>query len=92
LSHDVPAIISKQSGVSEVLKNVLKVDFWDVDELANKIVGVLKHPALSQTLREQGAIEVKKLNWSDSATQCLKVYEQALGKMEPKDLSAEPSQ
>lgn len=78
IAHDVPVIISKQSGVSEVLQNVLKVDFWDVNEMANKIVGVLKHPALSNTLREHGAFEVKKLSWSDSAVSCIKVYEQAI--------------
>jgi glycosyltransferase involved in cell wall biosynthesis len=78
IAHDVPVIISKQSGVSEVLQNVLKVDFWDVNEMANKIVGVLKHPALSTTLREHGAFEVKKLSWSDSALSCIKVYEQAI--------------
>lgn len=78
IAHDVPVIISKQSGVSEVLQNVLKVDFWDVNEMANKIVGVLKHPALSTTLRQHGAFEVKKLSWSDSAAACIKVYEQAI--------------
>ncbi len=44
MSHDVPVIISKQSGVSEVLDHALKVDFWDVNEMANKIVAVLRHP------------------------------------------------
>jgi glycogen synthase len=78
LSHDVPVIISKQSGVSEVLDNVLKVDFWDVNEMANKIVAVLKHAPLRQTLKEHGAYEVKKLSWADSAQACTKVYEQAI--------------
>ncbi len=82
MSHDVPVIISKQSGVSEVLQNVLKVDFWDINEMANKIVGVLKHPALSSTLRQHGAYEVQKLHWSDSAAACVKIYEQAM-KMVP---------
>ena len=75
IAHDVPVIISKQSGVSEVLENVLKVDFWDVDEMANKIVSVLKHPALSTTLREHGAYEVRKLSWSDAAAGVSKVYD-----------------
>ncbi|GAI04335.1 unnamed protein product, partial [marine sediment metagenome] len=44
LDNDVPVIISKQSGVSEVLTHALKVDFWDVDEIANKIIAVLKYP------------------------------------------------
>jgi glycogen synthase len=78
IAHDVPVIISKQSGVSEVLENVLKVDFWDVNEMANKIVSVLKHPALSTTLREHGSYEVSKLQWSDSAAACVKLYEELL--------------
>ena len=50
-SHDVPVIISKTSGVSEVLRHALKVDFWDVNEIANKIIAVLRHESLSKTLR-----------------------------------------
>ena len=76
LSHDVPVIVSKQSGVSEVLQNVLKVDFWDVHEMANKIIAVLKHPPLHSTLKEQGGFEVRKLSWTDAASACLDVYKQ----------------
>ncbi len=57
LSHNVPVIISKQSGVSEVLQHALKIDFWDVDEMANKILAVLRHPPLQRTLRQHGQIE-----------------------------------
>ena len=48
MSHDVPVIISKQSGVAEVLTHALKVDFWDINEMANKIIAVLRHPPLAQ--------------------------------------------
>jgi len=78
LSNDVPVLISKQSGVSEILRHALKVDFWDVDEMANKIIAVLRHNSLHRTLREQGSIEVRKLSWIDSARHCLSVYEHAL--------------
>ena len=78
LSNEVPVIISKQSGVSEVLDHVLKVDFWDVNEMANKIIAVLRHAPLHKTLREQGKIEVCKLSWTDSARQCVDVYERAM--------------
>lgn len=78
LDNDVPVIISKQSGVSEVLKHALKVDFWDINEMANKIVAVLKHPPLQTTLRSHGSFEVRKLRWSDAARQCAGVYEQLL--------------
>jgi glycogen(starch) synthase len=74
LNFDVPVLISKQSGVAEVLHHVLKVDFWDIQEMANKIVAVLKYPPLQLTLREHGNFEVRKLRWSDAARKCLKVY------------------
>jgi glycosyltransferase involved in cell wall biosynthesis len=77
MSHDVPVIISKQSGVSEVLTHALKVDFWDINEMANKIIAVLKHPPLASTLRQHGSFEVRRLSWVDSARQCVQIYEQA---------------
>jgi len=78
LDNDVPIIISKQSGVSEVIQHALKVDFWDVDEIANKIVAVLKYPPLGITLRSHGNYEVRKLRWSDSAAKCARIYEETL--------------
>jgi len=76
LSHNVPVLISKQSGVSEVLTHVLKVDFWDVDEMANKILAVLRHAPLRRALRQHGHIELRKLSWRDSAQKLKTVYEQ----------------
>ncbi len=81
MSHDVPVIISKQSGVSEVLANALKVDFWDVNEMANKIVAVLRHPPLASTMRQHGSFEIRKMSWTDAARACVGVYEQAVGAM-----------
>jgi glycosyltransferase involved in cell wall biosynthesis len=81
IAHDVPVIISKQSGVSEVLQHALKVDFWDINEMANKIVAVLKHPPLASTLRQHGNFEVAKMSWSDAARSCVQVYDQAVGAM-----------
>ena len=78
LDHDVPVIISKQSGVSEVLMHALKVDFWDVNEIANKIIAVLKYPPLQMTLRSHGNFEVRKLRWIDSAAKCAKIYGETL--------------
>ncbi len=74
MSHNVPVIISKQSGVSEVLTHVLKVDFWDVDEMANKILGVLRHEPLRKTLKQHGHIELRKLSWLDSAKSLREIY------------------
>lgn len=81
ISHDVPVIISKQSGVSEVLNHALKVDFWDTDEMANKIIAVLRHPPLSATLREQADLEVRQLTWDGAASRCEQVYEGAMDLM-----------
>jgi glycosyltransferase involved in cell wall biosynthesis len=78
IRNDVPVIISKQSGVSEALTHVLKVDFWDIDEMANKIVAVLRHPPLGQTLREHGAFELRKLTWEGAAVKCSAAYGRAL--------------
>ena len=77
IRHDVPVIISKTSGVAEVLTHALKVDFWDTDEIANKIIAVLRHPPLSSTLREQADLEVRQLTWDGAAKKCLQVYAQA---------------
>jgi glycosyltransferase involved in cell wall biosynthesis len=79
LSHNVPVIISKQSGVSEVLTHVLKVDFWDIDEMANKILAVLRHAPLQKTLRQHGQIELRKLSWRDSAAKLKTIYERLAG-------------
>ena len=73
LNYDVPVLISKQSGVAEVLTHVLKVDFWDINEMANKIIAVLKYPPLQLTLREHGNFEVRRLRWQDAAEKCARV-------------------
>jgi glycosyltransferase involved in cell wall biosynthesis len=78
LNHDVPVIISKQSGVSEVLTHALKVDFWDTNEIANKIVAVLKYPPLQETLANHGNFEIRKLRWKDAAAKCVRIYDETL--------------
>ncbi len=78
LLQKTPVLISKQSGVSEILSHSLKADFWDIDEMANKILSVLKYPALCQCLSENGNKEVKEISWQDSAIKCLKIYNQVL--------------
>jgi glycogen synthase len=78
ISHDVPVILSKTSGASEVLTHVLKVDFWDIDEMANKILAVLRHPPLSQTLRQHGAFDLHRLTWEGAAERCVASYQTAI--------------
>ncbi len=84
MSHDVPVIISKQSGVAEVLTHALKVDFWDINEMANKIIAVLRHPPLASTLRQHGSFEVRRLSWTDAARSCVQVYQDAVVAMNGK--------
>ncbi len=78
LQNGVPVLISRQSGISERLRNALKVDFWDVDEMANKIVGVLRHNVLQKTLAENGRGEIPYFSWYDTAGQINSIYEQSI--------------
>lgn len=78
LRNNVPVIISKQSGVSEVIHNALKVDFWDIDEMANKVVSVLRHNELREDLRDFGVREVNRFSWDSSAEKCINVYNDLL--------------
>ena len=75
LTHQTPVLISKQSGVSEVLTHCLKVDFWDIDQMANKILAVLEYSELKEELKNHGHVEVKKFNWQDTAQKCVEVYQ-----------------
>lgn len=79
IAHHVPVIISRQSGVSEVLEHALKVDFWDTHDIANKIIAVLRHPPLSATMREHADLEVRELTWDGAAAKCEGVYAGVLG-------------
>lgn len=81
LRNGTPVLISKQSGVSEVLSHCLKVDFWDVDEMTNKIVSVLNHDELQECLRENGGREVLKFSWHEPARKCLGVYNDVMNRM-----------
>ncbi|MEK7650611.1 MAG: glycosyltransferase family 4 protein [Patescibacteria group bacterium] len=76
LANGTPVLVSKQSGVAEVLSHALKVDFWDVDEMTNQILAVLKHDSLQKTLADYGREEVKGVTWAKAAEKCLAVYKQ----------------
>lgn len=84
LRNNVPVIISRQSGVSEVLHHCLKVDFWDVNEIADKIISFFAHTELQDALRSYGTDEVKKFDWENSAQQCLEVYQKVMSMVEVK--------
>jgi len=72
--YDVPVIISRQSGVSEILRHALKIDFWDVKEMANKMIAVLKYPELVEEMVERSREELKNIHWETAAQQIAKVY------------------
>ena len=80
LKNGTPILISKQSGVAEVVHNALKADFWDVDEMTNKIVSVLRHPELQEELKEKGNKEAQKFTLEEPAKKVLEIYKQVLNK------------
>jgi len=90
MRNGTPVIISKQSGVSEVIKHCLKVDFWDTDALADKILGVVLHKELSHELGKKGSIEVHKFSWNKPANEILSLYG-TLKKRKPKKKSRKKS-
>ncbi|MDR0766530.1 MAG: glycosyltransferase family 4 protein [Odoribacteraceae bacterium] len=75
----VPTIISKQSGVSEVLVHSIKVDFWDIDAMADAIYGLLAYPALSRVAGREGLEEVDRLKWENAAWKIKCLYEEITG-------------
>ena len=80
IQHGVPVVLSKTSGVAEVLtRGALKCDFWDIDRMADMILAVLAHPQLAETLRAHGAREVRALTWDAAARKCVQVYRGILG-------------
>ncbi len=78
MKTDVPTIISKQSGVAEVLKYAIKVDFWDVNALADAMYGLLNYPSLAPFATEKGREEVDSLKWDSAAVKVKAVYESAI--------------
>jgi glycogen(starch) synthase len=75
IGYGTPALISKQSGVSEVLQNCLKVDFWDVDEMANQITAVVQNDALRDELHANSLKEYERLSWDTAADRLFELYE-----------------
>ncbi len=78
--HNTPVIISKQSGVAEVLKNAIKIDFWDIDAMADAIFGLLHYDGISKMFRELGSEELKKLKWEHVAAKLVTIYDNTVKK------------
>ncbi len=78
LQHGTPSIITKQSGVSEVLTHALKVDFWDVDEMANQILSALRYPVLGEQIVKEGRLQLLGLSWQKAATKMHQLFRNLL--------------
>jgi glycosyltransferase involved in cell wall biosynthesis len=80
IASGTPVLISKQSGVSEILNHCLKVDFWDIDEMTNKILSVINHDELGECLSSNGLSEIDKFTWDKAAEKIIGIYTQLLNK------------
>ena len=80
MKNKTPVIVSKQSGVSEVINHCLKVDFWDVNELSSKIISLLRYRQLHEALKDNAYFEVKKFSWDVPAQKCIEVYNEVISK------------
>ena len=80
IAAGTPAIISLQSGVSEVITHALKVNFWDVEEMTNQILAVVTHSSLHKTLQQNGHADVQKATWAAAAAKTITVYKEILSK------------
>ena len=78
MSSGVPVIISKTSGVAEIAKSAIKVDFWDINAMAQKIIAVLRYRPLSDALSRLSCEEAKAYTWARAAQDTLLVYAEAL--------------
>jgi glycosyltransferase involved in cell wall biosynthesis len=78
MQSNVPVIISKQSGVAEILTHAVKTDFWDIDAMADSIYGILNYPALANMFIKKGKEEVIRFKWDNSAKHVKDIYERVL--------------
>ena len=78
VQSNVPVIISKQSGVAEILTHAVKTDFWDIDAMADAIYGILNYPALANMFIKNGKEEVIRLKWDNSARHVRDIYQRVI--------------
>jgi len=79
--YDVPVLLSRQAGVNEVLPHSLTVNFWDIADIANKILAVLKYPVLSQELLLHGRKDLRKVRWEVAAARIQLIYNKLLSRV-----------
>ncbi len=75
----VPSIISKQSGCAEILQNVIKTDYWDIDAMADAIHSIISYPAMYETLKQQGMEELKGITWEKAGQKVIDIYRRVTG-------------
>ncbi|MFV0272287.1 MAG: glycosyltransferase [Macellibacteroides fermentans] len=76
----VPSIISKQSGCAEILDYAVKVDYWDIEAMADAIYGIITYPAMYQFLKEEGKREVDNIKWEYAGQKVRRIYDQVMNK------------
>ena len=76
----VPSIISKQSGCAEILTNVIKTDYWDIDAMADAIYSIITYPAMHAQLKEEGLAEVNQITWDKAGQKVINIYKQVLNR------------
>ena len=76
----VPSIISKQSGCAEILENVIKIDYWDIDAMADAIYSIITYPAMYKQLREKGLEEIDTIQWKKAGAKVIDIYKRAINK------------
>ena len=74
----VPSIISKQSGCAEILNNVIKVDYWDTNAIADAIYSIITYPAMYNELREHGLKEVNQIVWKKAGAKVIDIYKRLM--------------
>lgn len=80
MSSGVPVIVSKTSGVSEVIKSAVRVDFWDIDRMAESMLSILQHPSLSRTMVGMAGADLEARTWEHVAEETEGVYREAMGR------------
>ena len=75
----VPSIISKQSGCAEILENVIKIDYWDINAMADAIYSIIKYPALHEYLRVKGLAEIDTIQWKKAGAKVIDIYHKVTG-------------
>lgn len=74
--HGNALVITKQSGVGEILRSIMRYDFWDEDKLADSLVGIAESNALSENLKNGVKREYTRISWDDVAKKCIEVYDE----------------